>query len=764
MTSPKRRQPLGNHDDGPPSPHPGGINTELTTSSATASTGFSFGASSGLSSPSTSTDQPVSRDEDSDDFDEAYSDSMAEGEAFIGDDTRTLSSYITKYRFENGRRYHSYRDGAYWGPNDEVANNQQDLAHHMYLLTLDGKLHLAPLSHPQEILDVGTGTGIWAIDMADEYPSAKVTGFDLSPIQPTFVPPNCVFEVDDVNLFPWTYPRNHFDLIHIREMFGCIPDWDEFFLQCFQCLKPGGYIEIVEHSVQPVSDDDTVGPDHFYTRWGQTVVEAGTAFGKSFSIWKESKDRLKKAGFVDVVEYAYKWPMNGWSQDRKLRDLGRWNQVRLHDGVEGYMLRLLTAALGWPYERAQIFLAQMRAMLLDYKANAYIPGTVVYARKPPDTSVQMLAQKVIRFGFTSRRAGYYSQFREIHKKAMKALVYNGKGKIAIEDRPKPAISLATDAIVRVKHTSICGTDLHIIKGDVPTVEPGRILGHEGVGVVDAVGASVPSLKVGDSVLISCISACGSCSFCRRGMCSHCETGGWILGNTIDGVQAEYVRVPHATSSLYKLPKGVDLQEAVMLSDALPTGLECGTINGKVQPGSSVVVIGAGAVGLSAMLTAQLYTPSVMAVVDIDDTRLATASQFGATHTVNSKHPEAVQRLLGITEKGRGFDAVIEAVGVPGTFALCQELVAPGGAIANVGVHGTKVDFHIEKLWDRNITITTRLVDAVTTPMLLRLFLGKTLNVGKLITHRFAFHECDKAYEVLKNAGDHKALKIIISSD
>ncbi|KAK2871771.1 hypothetical protein FQN49_002853 [Arthroderma sp. PD_2] len=361
---------------------------------------------------------PQADSSDDDGFDEAYADSADEGGMLMGDDTKTLSTYITRYRYENGRRYHSYRDGAYWvsatGPNDEVANDQQDLAHHMYLLTLDGKLHLAPISNPQEILDVGTGTGIWAIDMADEYASAKVTGVDLSPTQPSFLPPNCTFEVDDVTLCPWTYPQNHFDFIHVREMFGCIPDWDEFFQQCFQCMKPGAYIEIVEHSVEPTSDDGTVGPKHFYTLWGKTVVEAGAAFGKSFTIWKESKERLKRAGFVDVVEVEYKWPMNGfvcfllpqgpgclsyqnrdsvangwkfrWSRDPKLRELGRWNQVRLHGGVEGYMLRLLTVSLQWPYEEAQVFLAQMRAALRDYKTNAYLPGTIVYARKPTDES------------------------------------------------------------------------------------------------------------------------------------------------------------------------------------------------------------------------------------------------------------------------------------------------------------------------------------------------------------------------------------------
>ncbi|KAL2811710.1 S-adenosyl-L-methionine-dependent methyltransferase [Aspergillus granulosus] len=322
----------------------------------------------------------VARDEDLDDADSAYGD-----DSLIGDDTKTLSSYITDYRYEFGRRYHSYRDGAYWGPNDEVANAQQDLAHHMYNLTFDGQLHQAPIENPQEILDLGTGTGIWAIDMADEYPSARVTGVDLSPIQPSFVPPNCIFEVDDITL-PWTYPANQFDFIHIRELFGCIPDWDEFFRQCWHCLKPGGYIEVVEHSVQPIADDDTMGPDHFYLEWGQVVIDSGRQSGKTFTIWEESASRLKNAGFVDVIEKVYKWPMNGWSSDPKLHELGRWNQYRLHGGVEGFMLRLLTATLHWPYETAQVHLARMRASLRDFRTHAYLPGTAVYARKPLNPS------------------------------------------------------------------------------------------------------------------------------------------------------------------------------------------------------------------------------------------------------------------------------------------------------------------------------------------------------------------------------------------
>ena len=285
---------------------------------------------------------------------------------------------------------------------------------------------------------------------------------------------------------------------------------------------------------------------------------------------------------------------------------------------------------------------------------------------------------------------------------MKALVYAEKSKVVIEDRPKPAISAPTDAVVKLKHTTICGTDLHILKGDVPTAHPGRILGHEGVGVVEEIGASVNGLAAGDNVLISCITACAACPFCRKGMHSHCESGGWILGNKIDGTQAEYVRIPHATASLYKLPSTVNLKNAVMLSDAMPTGMECGVLNGKVQPGNTVVIVGAGPVGLAAMMTAQLYSPSLLVIVDVDDARLAMATEFGASHTVNSRKSTGIEKLLSLAD-GQKFDTVIEAVGIPSTFELCQNLVAPGGTIANVGVHGKKVDLYLDKLWDQNIS-------------------------------------------------------------
>lgn len=285
---------------------------------------------------------------------------------------------------------------------------------------------------------------------------------------------------------------------------------------------------------------------------------------------------------------------------------------------------------------------------------------------------------------------------------MRALVYTDIDSVEFIDRPKPTITAPTDAVVKVLHTTICGTDLHILKGDVPTVKTGRILGHEGVGVVESVGTAVSGFQAGDKVLISAITACGVCKFCRKGMPSHCETGGWILGNLIDGTQAEYVLIPHATSSLYKLPEGVDPRQAVMLSDALPTGYECGVLNGKVQPGSRVAIVGAGPVGIGVLLTAKLYSPSLIVMIDLDESRLEVATKLGAHYGVNPKSPDAIAELKALTN-GEGFDSVMEVVGTPATFEMCQELVAPGGTIANVGVHGKKVDLHLEKLWDRNIS-------------------------------------------------------------
>ncbi len=345
---------------------------------------------------------------------------------------------------------------------------------------------------------------------------------------------------------------------------------------------------------------------------------------------------------------------------------------------------------------------------------------------------------------------------------MKALIYQGPGKMALEDRPVPQIVASTDAIVKIHKTTICGTDLHILKGDVPTCEPGRILGHEGVGTIDKAGDGVTSFKVGDRVIVSCISSCGVCEFCRRNMFSLCTSGGWILGNEIDGTQAEYVRIPHADTSLYPIPDGADEEGLVMLSDILPTGFECGVLNGKVQPGSTVAIVGAGPVGLAALLTAQFYSVSQLIVIDLDDNRLKVAAHFGATHTVNSSDGNTAEKVKQLTA-GRGVDTAIEAVGIPATFGLCQELVAAGGTIANIGVHGKKVDLHLETLWDRNISITTRLVDAATTSLLLKVVQSKKIDPTKLITHHFPLDKIIDAYETFSHAAQNQALKVILTA-
>lgn len=343
---------------------------------------------------------------------------------------------------------------------------------------------------------------------------------------------------------------------------------------------------------------------------------------------------------------------------------------------------------------------------------------------------------------------------------MKALVYNGPALMALEERPKPTLQAPADAIVRVTKTTICGTDLHILKGDVATCLPGTILGHEGVGVIDETGSGVTVFKPGDRVLISCISACGRCDACRKGMYSHCTTGGWILGNRIDGTQAEFVRIPHADTSLHPIAQGSDEEALVMLSDILPTGFECGVLNGKVQPGATVAIVGSGPIGLAALLTAQFYAPSEIIMIDLDENRLAVAKRFGATAVVNSTHGDAARQVMKMTGE-RGVDTAIEAVGIPATFALCEDIVAPGGTIANVGVHGCKVDLHLERLWSHNVTITTRLVDTGSIPMLLKTVQSKRIDAKQLITHRFKLGDILQAYDTFGKAADTKALKVII---
>ena len=345
---------------------------------------------------------------------------------------------------------------------------------------------------------------------------------------------------------------------------------------------------------------------------------------------------------------------------------------------------------------------------------------------------------------------------------MQALVYHGPNQKKLEERPKPTLIAPTDAIIRVTKTTICGTDLHILKGDVATCKPGTVLGHEGVGVIDAVGAGVTAFKPGDRVLISCISACGRCEPCRKTMYSHCTTGGWILGNSIDGTQAEFVRIPHADTSLYPIPEGADEEALVMLSDILPTGFECGVLNGKVTVGSSVAIVGSGPIGLAALLTAQFYSPAEIIMIDLDDNRLAVAKRFGATATVNSTDGKAAEQVMVLTG-GRGVDTAIEAVGIPATFTLCEDIVAAGGTIANVGVHGCKVDLRLERLWSHNVTITTGLVDTFSIPMLLKTVQSKRIDAKQLITHRFKLQEILQAYDTFGKSADTKALKVIIEA-
>lgn len=347
---------------------------------------------------------------------------------------------------------------------------------------------------------------------------------------------------------------------------------------------------------------------------------------------------------------------------------------------------------------------------------------------------------------------------------MKALVYLGPDKLALEDKPTPVIMAPTDAIVKITKTTICGTDLHIMKGDVPTVTDGRILGHEGVGIIEQIGGSVSNFSVGEHVLISCISSCGKCTNCKEGMYSHCKNGGgWILGNLIDGTQAEYVRIPFADNSLYPVPAGVDEEALVMLSDILPTGFECGVLKGQVKPGDVVAIVGGGPIGLAVLLTAQFYSPAEIIMIDIDENRLEVSKKFGATKVVNNSDGKAAEKVLALTAN-RGVDVAIEAIGITTSFDICQEIVAAGGHIANIGVHGKPVQLNLDKLWSHNITFTTRLVDTVTTPMLMKSVMSGKIQPLKLITHHFALNDIMLAYKTFGNAMKERALKVIITND
>ncbi|GAB93558.1 zinc-binding dehydrogenase [Gordonia rhizosphera] len=349
---------------------------------------------------------------------------------------------------------------------------------------------------------------------------------------------------------------------------------------------------------------------------------------------------------------------------------------------------------------------------------------------------------------------------------MKALVYHGPGRRAWEDVPDPVIKDPTDAIVAVETTTICGTDLHILKGDVPAVTDGRVLGHEGVGVVTAVGPACEKVKVGDRVIISCITKCGTCEYCIAGLTSHCQTVGgigWIFGHLIDGTQAEFVRVPFADNGLIPLPEGVTAEQGTMLSDILPTGYEIGVLNGAVSSGDVVAVVGVGPVGLAAVMTAAAAGAASIIAVDANKFRLEQSREFGATDTIDvAAGGDVVAELRARSRGGLGVDVAIEAVGLPVTFGVALDSVRPGGHVANVGVHGESVEFPIERDWINNLTITTGLVNATTAPELLEGIRRGEIAPEKFITHRFGFDEFDKAYDTFANAADEHALKVIIS--
>lgn len=347
---------------------------------------------------------------------------------------------------------------------------------------------------------------------------------------------------------------------------------------------------------------------------------------------------------------------------------------------------------------------------------------------------------------------------------MKAYNYVNPGVAELIDKEKPEIKESTDAIIRMVKTTICGTDLHIIIGDTPEVTANTTLGHEGIGIVESVGSNVNNFKVGDKVIVSAVSSCGKCYYCKKGIYAHCENdGGWILGHLINGTQAEYVKVPFADNSLYHAPASLPDEALVMLSDILPTGYEIGVLKGKVKPGSTVAIVGAGPVGLATLLTAQFFSPSKIIMIDLDDNRLETAQSLGATHVVNSKNAEeAIQKVKELNP--RGVDVAIEAVGIPQTFDLCQKLIGVDGTIANVGVHGLPVQFDIDKLWIKNINVTTGLVSGNTTEELLEALKSKIIQPEQLVTHYSKLSDIENAYDLFRNATDHKAIKLLIEND
>lgn len=347
---------------------------------------------------------------------------------------------------------------------------------------------------------------------------------------------------------------------------------------------------------------------------------------------------------------------------------------------------------------------------------------------------------------------------------MKAAVYESAGVLKLVDKERPHVVKPTDAVVRMQKTTICGTDLHILGGDVPACKPGTTLGHEGIGIVEEVGDGVNNFKVGDRVIVSCVTACNTCYYCKHNLPSHCENGGWILGHLIEGTQSEYIHIPQADGSLYHAPDSVNDEALVMLSDILPTAYEIGVLPSHVKPGDTVCIVGAGPIGLSALLSVQFYSPSRIIMVDLSQARLDASREFGATDTVLSTTTAEVKAKIDEMTGGRGVDVVFECVGYPATFDICQNVVSIGGHISNVGVHGKPVTFNLDDLWIKNITLSTGLVNANTTEMLLDVLKSGKIDASKLVTHHFKLSEVEEAYRVFKNAEEHHTLKVIIEND
>ncbi len=365
---------------------------------------------------------------------------------------------------------------------------------------------------------------------------------------------------------------------------------------------------------------------------------------------------------------------------------------------------------------------------------------------------------------TLRKATVSMEEEPLREGTMKAVVFHGPGDMSWEKVPLPQIREETDAVIRVDTTTICGTDLHILKGDVPEVTPGTILGHEAVGTVESVGTGVKHVRIGDRVLVSCITSCGICEYCRKGMYGQCSAGGgWILGHTTHGVQAQYARIPLADTSLYRVPEGLTDEQVLMLSDVMPTGYEIGVLSGAVEPGCSVAIVGAGPIGLSALLGARMFSPKRIILIDPDANRLGVATKWGADAVVNNSTHNATDAVMALTDRA-GVDVAIEAVGTPATFELATTLVKPGGHIANIGVHGKPATLHLETLWTRNVTITAGLVNTTSTPMLLDLVHSGKLDTSRFVTHRFTMDAFMEAYDVFRNAAGNQALKVVVARE